>query len=228
MNDDTERRKLYFQSVYENNLWNGRESRSGQGSDVASVDTLIENIPSILTKYNISSFLDVPCGDFNWMREIDFGSTVYIGGDIVPDIIENNINLYSSDMRNFKVIDIMLDPLPSVDMIFVRDCFIHFSTDFVMQSIVNISRSSIKYLCVTHDLDKGRYPDGKNIELGVMESGVHYYFRPLNFELPPFSFPPPIDYIPEPEIRNMAGGQFVMAIWDMNQVRAALERNTGA
>lgn len=228
MNENTEHRKSYFQSVYQNNLWNGRESRSGQGSDLASVDTIIEHIPKILQKYKISSFLDVPCGDFNWMREIDFGSTIYIGGDIVPDIIENNNNQYSSDMRIFNVIDIMLDPLPSVDIIFVRDCFIHFSTDFVMQSIVNISRSSIKYLCVTHDLDKGRYPDGKNIELGVVDGGVHYYFRPLNFELPPFSFPPPIDYIPEPEIRNMAGGKFVMAIWEMSQVRAALEGNTGA
>jgi SAM-dependent methyltransferase len=225
MDDSSEDRGRFFARVYDQNLWQGRESRSGQGSDVAQAKTLIDRLPAVLRDYEIRSFLDVPCGDFNWMKEVDFGSTSYVGADIVSEIVDDNQRRYGSPSRRFMVLDLVRDPLPASDMIFVRDCFIHFSTDLIFEALANIAGSSMRYACLGHDRDHGRYPNGENVALDRTEGGVNVEFRPLDFEIPPFSFPPPIAVIPEDEHRKAdgAGGDGVMAIWETSQIRAVLE-----
>lgn len=224
MDESAKHRQNFFAQVYRENLWQGRESRSGQGSEVGQVGALISGLPEVLRRHEIKSLLDVPCGDLNWMKQVDLGKISYIGGDIVSEIIEYNIENYESNLRSFKVIDISRDKLPSADMIFVRDCFIHFTNKLIFMALQNIASSSIKYLCITHDMDHERYPDGHNIDLDGADGEVHHQYRPLNFQLPPFSFPEPIDVMSEGDHRKDFGnrGIYVMAIWDMNQVRTAL------
>ncbi len=219
-----EHRANFFSQVYTQNLWDGGESRSGQGSGVFQTRTLIEGLPAMLSRYQIGSLLDVPCGDFNWMKEVDFGSSTYIGGDIVPELIEENQRKYGSDRRQFICIDLVSQALPAADMIFIRDCFIHFSTDLVFQSLNNILSSPIKYICMTHDMQHIRYPNGENVPLERAQDGVNFEYRPIDFEIPPFSFPPPLDVLNEhPNRKDFGGGgEYVMALWEASQIRAAL------
>lgn len=37
----------------------------------------------MLKKYSIKSILDIPCGDFSWMKKIELDGIEYIGADIV-------------------------------------------------------------------------------------------------------------------------------------------------
>jgi hypothetical protein len=34
--------------------------------------------------------LDAPCGDFNWMKEVDLSAVHYTGGDIVEPLVNSN------------------------------------------------------------------------------------------------------------------------------------------
>ena len=221
MSDDRSQRAAFFENVYEHNLWNGEESLSGLGSDLARARGLIEGLPDLFKRLEIRSFLDVPCGDFNWMKAVPFGDIAYIGGDLLPSLVTRNTERFGSPKRRFEVLDLVEDRLPDADMIFVRDCLIHMDNALVLRALHNVCRSSFRYICLTHDLNHDRFP-GRNIELDRAVHGVNFEFRPNDFELEPFSFPPPIAAIEEGDAWAQWGGIKVMAVWSDAQVRAAL------
>jgi hypothetical protein len=110
-----------FTDIYNSNQWGSKESKSGPGSTFEATAVIREQLPLIIEKYAIQSMLDVPCGDYNWMKAVK-KTCNYIGGDIVAEAIENNQKLYASEKVQFKQIDITKDTLPTVDLIFCRDC----------------------------------------------------------------------------------------------------------
>jgi hypothetical protein len=144
-----------------------------------------KQLPAIIEKYAIKSMLDVPCGDYNWMKMVE-KTCNYIGGDIVIDIIEKNQKLYASEGVQFKLIDITKDTLPMVDLIFCRDCLQHLSYANVHKALCNFKCSGSKYLLATsypktwinHDIEDGGY-------------------RALNLRNTPFNLPKPLFKIRE-------------------------------
>ena len=79
-----------FTKIYNTNTWNSKESKSGSGSTLHMTQSIQKYIPLIVKEYNIKHFMDVPCGDFNWMKEIIHTIPNYVGCDIVSDLIESN------------------------------------------------------------------------------------------------------------------------------------------
>lgn len=169
-----------FTDIYDINMWHEDESASGEGSTMEATKTVRQILPQVIEKYQIKSMLDIPCGDYNWMKTID-KKCHYIGSDIVKDIIKNNQEQYTSDKVSFQVLDMTKDSLPKVDMIFCKDCFQHLSYENVAAAINNFKRSGSKYLLVSsfprtwrnHDIYDGDY-------------------RPLNICIKPFNLPKPI------------------------------------
>ena len=216
MTDTHAARKEYFAGVYRDNRWKDPESRSGPGSSLAATADLISGLPEVLNRLQVKTFLDLPCGDFNWMRHIPLPAALrYIGGDIVADIIERNRIEHAAPNREFQVLDIVSDPLPSADLIFVRDCFIHFSLELIQRALENIRRAHIPFIMMTHDTCDSRYPPAGNIDLDRSTSGVSYEYRVLNFTISPFNMPPPILTLGD-------GGQWdghkTMAVWANHQL----------
>ena len=58
--------------------------RSGPGSSLVQTATIRRDIPALLASLGIRSFLDAPCGDFNWMRHVDLGVERYIEDEHRP------------------------------------------------------------------------------------------------------------------------------------------------
>jgi hypothetical protein len=79
-----------FTEIYNNNGWCSPESRSGNGSELKNTIKLRSELPYLFVKYNIKSILDIPCGDFNWMKEVDLTNIEYKGADIVESLINLN------------------------------------------------------------------------------------------------------------------------------------------
>lgn len=221
--DAKERNKL-FSEVYRQNLWRSAESVSGQGSAVWICEPLITQLPLLLQKYDIGSMLDIPCGDFNWMQHVRFpDGFTYIGGDIVPDMVADNNGRYRNDCLDFRVLDVVDDSLPSVDLIFIRDLFIHLTLSVCRRSIENIAMSDFEYAMFTHDPLSSRYPPTGNIELDRAKHGANYEFRPVSMRLPPFNFPAPLDSITEHrDHAPVWQGQKQMALWSKEQIVMAL------
>jgi 2-polyprenyl-3-methyl-5-hydroxy-6-metoxy-1,4-benzoquinol methylase len=175
-----------FYKIFSNNSWGGRESVSGPGSSLSSTKQIIPEISNTLLKLNVSSMLDMPCGDFNWMQYVNLKNIKYTGVDIVPDIVNNNNRRYSSTNITFKTMDATVDDIGYHDLIFCRDMLVHLSYKEIFCVLKNIKLSGSKYLMfTTFDIQEEN------------KDTVTPKWRPLNFQLAPFNFPQPVAMIKE-------------------------------
>jgi hypothetical protein len=149
--------KTAFQIVHDQNLWENPESKSGGGSTVEFTKFIREDFSKWLHDNGVTSMVDLPCGDFNWMRLVDFpAGMTYHGIDIVPDLIAANSQQYQNDHVQFSVGDIIAGPVPAANAYFCRDVFIHFPNDAVEKSIANVRVAGAKWLIAT------TFPDVKS------------------------------------------------------------------
>lgn len=64
----------------------------GHGSNLKQTQEIINQLPNIFKQHGVHSILDLPCGDYNWMKHVDLSDINYIGGDIVPKLLIKTIN----------------------------------------------------------------------------------------------------------------------------------------
>ncbi len=194
-----------FGEIYEGNHWRGAESVSGPGSDLAQTVSVRRELPGLLRELRVKSMLDVPCGDFHWMRHVDLGACAYSGADIVPALIERNRRLYGAPRRSFLVLNMTTDPLPRADLILCRDCFIHLTNHDVLRAVDNFKRSGATYLLATlHPLKRNNH------------DGVTGGIRLINLCAPPFAFGEPLRVIREdgfPGLEDDPNFVRVLGLW---------------
>jgi hypothetical protein len=195
-------RRDVFSRIHVNNSWGDQESVSGRGSGTLATEAIREQLPEIFTRYRVRSLLDAPCGDFHWMRHVAGRLDRYIGVDIVPNLIEQNIRAYGTTTISFLCADIAADWLPSADLVLCRDCLIHLPTRLIKQAVNNFRATGSKYLLLSNDREVVSYHD---IAIGS--------FRPINFRRPPFSFPEPLDVV-----RESGSGSRQLCLWDLQSL----------
>lgn len=126
-----------------------RESVSGYGSTLENTLELRLALPDIFRKYNITSVVDVPCGDWNWMSQVPLTGIYYTGCDIVPRLIHDNIVVYGQRNIAFKLLDITKEVPPGSDLVLCRDLLFHLSNEDIKAALNNIWASGCKYLMTT-------------------------------------------------------------------------------
>jgi hypothetical protein len=183
-----------FDYIFDTNLWGDDQSRSGVGSTLPETETLRRELPLLLRELGARSLLDIPCGDFGWLSLTELGVD-YTGADIVEALVAQNTSRYASESRRFVRLDLTADPLPQADVVLCRDCLVHLSYANIRRALDNVKRSGAKYLLVTS------FPEAKSNR--DIEDGD---WRPLNFQVAPFCFPPPARMIVENCIE--AGGAY--------------------
>lgn len=201
--------KEVFTEIYNTNHWKSLESISGTGSEITQTKSLIKDLEKLLNDMNITSVLDIPCGDFKWMQKVDLSKIDYIGADIVEELIKSNKEQYKEKNNlKFKVLNLINDPLPKSDIIIIRDCLVHLSYEDIYNAIENIKSSGCKYLLTTtftnHHLNS-------NIATGD--------WRRLNLQEKPFNFPYPILVIKE-NCTN-GNGEYKdksMSLWEISKI----------
>ncbi|HEY3638888.1 MAG TPA: class I SAM-dependent methyltransferase [Rhizomicrobium sp.] len=197
-------RRRRFVSIYATNYWRNGESRSGLGSSLAQTEAVRAALPTVCRELGVSSLLDVPCGDLNWIRHVELPGVKYIGADIVPALIASNVAQFGETGRTFMVLDLVKAVPPQVDLILCRDLLVHLSFADIARILSNIRRSDAKWLLTTSFQNRE-----SNEKLGGD-------WRPLNLERPPFDFPPPRRVILENCTQD--GGQYAdktLALWSI-------------
>ena len=174
-----------FRDKFARNAWRGAESVSGTGSDLEQTRVVIQELPRLLRSLGVSTLLDLPCGDFNWMRQVDLSGVRYIGADVVPEIVAHNARFTTPEIT-FTRLNLLTGQLPRVDAIFCRDCLVHLSFADIERALTNIVRSGSTYLITT------TFPDrSANVDIPTGR------WRVLNLQAPPFDFPPPLRLLVE-------------------------------
>jgi len=167
-----------FTSIYQHPTgWGSSESKSGTGSELSATLKLRNELSFLFLKYKINSILDIPCGDFNWMSQMDLSEIKYIGADIVKELIESNRIKYPN--FEFHALDITSDDLIKTDLIFTRDCLVHLSNENIFKAVENMKKSGSRFLLTTSFTSFCENQD-------ITDGG----WRPINLTLPPFNFKP--------------------------------------
>jgi len=143
-------------------------------------------LPDLLRELDTRTLLDLPCGDYTWLRQVELPVTQYIGADVVPSLIADHQARYKDDRHGFAVLDLRVDALPSADVLLCRDCLVHLSFADIALALGNIRRSGIAYLLTT------TFPDCERNEDTVTGD-----WRLLNLERAPYDFPAPLRLVNE-------------------------------
>jgi SAM-dependent methyltransferase len=205
-----------FARMYETNLWDEAESRSGSGSSLAATAGVRAGLPPLLRHLGVRRLLDVPCGDFHWMAHVDLagaGVTQYVGGDVVAALVEANRARYAALGRGFVQVDLTAGPLPSVagapaDAVLCRDCLVHLSFVNIARALAVVRASGARYLITTTFLEQTTNAD-------VVDGD----WRPLNLERAPFDFPPPAAVLVEGcQEEGGAYGDKALAAWLVSEL----------
>jgi hypothetical protein len=177
--------KQVFTNIFKRNWWNNSESRSGWGAELKRTVTIRAELQAFVQRHSVQSLLDAPCGDFHWMRNVQWPSGFrYVGADIVQDLIAENARKYPD--HEFMELDVLRDALPNVDAWLARDLMIHFPDDAVHIAIDQFRRSTMRYLLAT------TYPNARrNVDIRFGQ------VRHLNLCAAPFSLPPPAEILRE-------------------------------
>jgi len=203
-----------FRHIVQEKKWGINDSLSGGGSDLEQTRIVRERLPQLWSEFDVTTVLDAPCGDFYWMNHVPLDGISYVGGDILPELIERNAELYGRSNVSFRRIDLLQDELPTVDLILCRDCLMHFSNRDVLAALNNICDSGSTYLLTTTFANRQRNHD---IVTGQ--------FRPLNLQARPVSLPAPILVINE-GCTEWDKGDYrdkSLGLWRISDIRASLE-----
>jgi hypothetical protein len=119
-----------FAAIFHAGTWGGKDSVSGPGSEPDQTGVLLRELPALFRELQVSTVLDLPCGDFHWMRDVDLSGVAYTGGDVVEEIIQRNRERYRRDNVVFQRLDLLGDDLPPADLVTTSDAEGNFYIDF--------------------------------------------------------------------------------------------------
>jgi hypothetical protein len=197
-----------FTEIFQKNTWKGSNSVSGPGSGLDATKTVIEELQVLLKELHVATMLDMPCGDFYWMRMLDLRDIKYIGADIVKEVVSQNKRSESDNIR-FVQADLLVDDVPGVDFVLCRDCLVHFSLADIRLALKKICGSASTYLLTT------TFPGAlKNID--IVTGG----WRVLNLQIEPFNLPRPLRIISEG--CTAEDGRYFdksLALWRVDDIR---------
>jgi len=170
------------------------ESVSGLGSYLINTEGIRKGLPLLFKALDIHTLVDAPCGDFNWMKEVQLDIEWYIGVDIWDERIYFNKKNYGNLRNSFYVRDIVNDILDKADLILCRDCLVHLPFQEGIGAIENFRQSGSKYLAATSYLD---VRENKDCARGD--------WRKINLEFPPYNLDNPLVSIVERGLRCRLG-----------------------
>jgi hypothetical protein len=202
--------RLDFSAIYRDNGFVGTESLSGAGSTRFQTRVIRQKLPELFRKLGVRSVLDIPCGDFHWMHDVDLAGIHYTGADVVDEMVRKNQQLFGGPLRAFECVNLITGPLPAADLVFCRDCLVHLPFEDALAAIETIRHSNCEWLLTTTFTR-----DTPNADLDAAG------WRALNLTLPPFNLPQPTMLISEKctEAGGLAGDKS-LGLWRIADLQA--------
>jgi SAM-dependent methyltransferase len=198
-----------FRDIYRRHHWSGSRSASGAGASLDQTRELRRSLPALLRELGVVTMLDLPCGDYSWMRTFELPVDRYIGADLLPEVVEPLAAAFGNDHLEFRVLDLTRDRLPPADLLLCRDCLVHLSYAGIRRALGNVVRSTISYLLTT------TFPRGEGNEDIVTGD-----WRVINLERAPFHLPAPMRILNEGCTEG--GGVFAdksLGLWRIEALR---------
>lgn len=203
-------RAARFATIYRTGVWQCGDSAapsSGLGSTLEVTEPLRHALPGLVRELDVRTLLDIGCGDYTWMRDVELGCD-YVGIDIVESVIEANHAAFSGPSRTFLLTDAVegLGELRA-DLVLCREVLFHLSFADARALLRNALATGCTHLLLTSD--------DATVFNSDIESGD---FRVVNLRQRPFSLPEPARRI---EDSRLVEGRY-LGLWSAAAVRRAL------
>lgn len=154
--NDGECRKNIFTKICNNHSWGGM-SKSGPGSDVKNIMVYCDIVDRFLDKFYYDGAKivgEIGCGDWSTTAKLNLSKyDSYIGIDIVPSMVFENMRKYGDSKHRFLCIDAVVEDIPKVDVLIIKDVLQHLSINSIF-AILNKILVSTKYAIITNDIKK--------------------------------------------------------------------------
>lgn len=173
-------------------------------SSIEGTQILRNQLTGLFYRYSIQTMFDAGARDAAWQIDTIAKQVIYSAGEIDNEIVEYAKKAYPT--LNICQFDITRDSPPSVDLLFVRDVTIHLNTD-QKEKFVNLWLSSnIPYLLISHNRS---IEENKDFEIDQTVQ-----FADVNWQLPPWSWPDPLENLWE-----MGPNGRSMSLWHQSQIK---------
>lgn len=197
-----------FTDIFHTGAWGSEESASGIGSTLEQTEVLRSVLPGLLSELEVEVFVDVPCGDWHWLRKVELPVRQYLGLDVVPEVIARDNETYGRPGVDFRVLDLTAEVPPRADLVLCRDLLVHLSDQDIKLALANLKRSGSTWLLATTFTEPRAHVD---IPTGS--------WRPLNLTAEPWNLPEPVRLINEH--CTVEGGVWLdksLALWRLGDV----------
>jgi SAM-dependent methyltransferase len=195
-----------FSRIISSNAWGSKETPCGPGSTLEACAEIIHRLPAWISSYQVKSIVDLGCGDFHWMKEVDLSGIEYDGYDIVCASVEA-AQQHSSPNIRFHHTDILAIEIPKADLILCKDVLIHLPDQEALALLHSITESGSRLLAST------TAPGWPNLFRGGMQVGE---FSPIDIEQAPYNLGVPIDSI---EVPHKEGNpRKYLALWGLKGI----------
>jgi hypothetical protein len=179
-------------------------------SSVKGTQLLCSQLPALFAKHNIKKIFDAGANDCAWQQHSLVKIVEYTAGDHNPimvtaaKVVDPTINIIEHN--------ILIDDLPQVDCLFVRDVAIHFTNDQRRKLITNWLTSGTPWLLITQQA----YIK-ENTETTYLPGNIP--FSDLNWQIAPWNFPDPADSVVDEStvVPGILPGRF-MYLWHRDQI----------
>lgn len=126
-----------------------QESLSGPGSSKHQAIDVINFLQDSISKYGFKKIIDLGCGDWNWMEDVNLHGAEYLGIDCDDEMIQQNSTKYGSDKVKFQVGDIFSIDIPDVDLVICRDVLFHVRQELALSLIDKLKEIDDLFLLST-------------------------------------------------------------------------------
>lgn len=186
----TRRIAARFSEIWRSNGWACAETRSGPGATLAQTVAVRRELSRLFGELGIRTVVDAGCGELNWMGKISESLDLYLGFDVVDDLVADLRKRFEERKTHFFAsADVTHHVLPRADAIVCRDVLTHLPHAMVKDALENFRKSGARFLIAT------TFPRGRNeqIRIGAWQA--------MDLCAEPFGLPPPKVLISE-ELKN--------------------------
>ena len=171
-------------ATYKTNAWGAKASRSGPSATLEKTAQIRPALQSFLKSENISSILDIGCGDWTWMQMMDLSGIQYKGIEIVEDCVKA-LQKHSASSVEFEQGNILAMPPTPTDLWLARDvCNLWSYADCILFFELFVASEST-FLAIT------------SLQTTENKDGPTGTWRPLNLRSAPFILPEPVHILPD-------------------------------
>jgi hypothetical protein len=164
-----------FEKIYHENIWGDGSGGGSLPEVVVPYKTYLENFLKIK---NISSVVDLGCGDWQFSKYINWDGIDYLGVDVVENVILENKQKYlkqNISFANINVLDQGFETIPDSDLLIAKDVLQHLANSNIKKMIDGMTSGKFKYALITNDYS--------SINIDIQNGDT----RPLDLRLPPFN-----------------------------------------